>query len=208
MKNKQPVFADTCLPSLWCTVVFWSIVMNRWKTGNNLSSQRCITIHNQSCTYKTYLDYNTFCCAITQLLIIKGEHHRENLITISLAPTNITMGKVSSCNWKCALKIILIDYLNLVFHCRSYSTKTEISRVGIMSAWATALTFTPTSTAATLSEWRVAVLWSMRDPTTWATSTSCAGGSTLTTSAWLVSMTASDPAVWFQWWVWYEKKAS
>lgn len=89
-------------------MVFWSIVMNRWKTGT--------AIHNQSCTYKTYLDDNTFCCAITQLLIIKGEHHRENLITISLAPTNITMGKVSSFNvtgnahWKLFWLIILISY--------------------------------------------------------------------------------------------------
>lgn len=115
-KTNSLFFADTCVPGLWRTVVFWSIVMNRWKTGNNLSSQRCIAIHNQSCTYKTYLDYNTFCCAITQLLIIKGEHHRENLITISLAPTNITMGKVSSLNvtgnvhWKLFWLIIWISY--------------------------------------------------------------------------------------------------
>lgn len=97
-------------------MVFWSIVMNRWKTGNNLSSQRCTPIHHQSCTYKTYLDDNTFCCAITQLLIIKGEHRRENLLTISLAPTNITMGKVSSLNvtgnvhWRLFRLIILTSH--------------------------------------------------------------------------------------------------
>lgn len=59
-----------------------------------MSSQRCTAIHNQICTYKTYLDDNTFCCAITRLLNIKGEHRREHVLTVSLAPTNITMGKV------------------------------------------------------------------------------------------------------------------
>lgn len=181
-----------------------------WKLDNNNSSHWCAAIHKQICIYKTYLDDNTLCCAITQLLNIKGQRHREHLLTISLPPTNITMGKVSllcifteNTEWKHVshkLFFYIVGVDNALTNiCRSYSTRTEISRVGTMSAWATVLTSTPTSTAATLSGWRVAASWCMRDPTTWATSTSSAGGSTLTTSAWLESTTASAPAAWFPW---------
>ncbi len=68
--------------------------MNMWKLDNNNSSQRCVAIHKQISVYKTCLDDNTLCCAITQLLIIKGQQHREHQLTVSLAH-NITMGKVS-----------------------------------------------------------------------------------------------------------------
>lgn len=44
--------------------------------------------------------------------------------------------------------------------------------VALMSAAASALTYIPTLVAATPSEWTVVTGWSMRDPTTWATSTS------------------------------------
>lgn len=55
---------------------------------------------------------------------------------------------------------------------RSSFMRTGASRVAPMNAAANALTCIPTSTAATPLELRVVTGWSMRDPTTWATSTS------------------------------------
>lgn len=100
MKNKRPVVLlihRSRDPPRVCAVLINSDEQVE-KTGDNKSSQRCAAIHNQICIYKTYLDDNTFCCAITQLLNIKGERRREHLLGISRAPTNLTMGKVSLLN--------------------------------------------------------------------------------------------------------------
>ena len=76
-------------------------------------------------------------------------------------------------------KILTLSF----FRNRSHSLRRRNSRAAATTAAATVPTCTRTSTAATPSGWRAACGWSMRDPTTRASSTSSAPGSTPTASS-------------------------
>lgn len=71
--------------------------------------------------------------------------------------------------------------------------KTGISKGAHMSAAMTALTCTRTLVAATPSRWKVDTGWSMSAPTTWVTSTSCAGVNIQIINAGWVLMTVLGP---------------
>ena len=71
--------------------------------------------------------------------------------------------------------------------------RTRISKGAPMSAAVTVLTCTPISAAATPFRWKADTGWSMSVPTSWVTSTFCAGVNIQIINAGWASMTALDP---------------
>lgn len=83
---------------------------------------------------------------------------------------------------------------------RSSSMRARTSLGAILSAAVTVWTWCASWTNATPFGWKVAVSWSMKNPTTVATSTTWGEETILTSIIGWVSMTLSSPVTSFPWW--------
>lgn len=208
--------------SSYCTTAFSGRNCDEHGGKNNNDTHQESSIHKQIflsahphlwsiITVGIYLNDNTLCCAITQQSFLSFFFIKHSSLAqgqhwmVIESDANTTMGKVKKLNVMVLQKLLFLWLLTALCKkvsvcaccfCRSFFTKTETSKGALMSAAATVPIFTPTSTDATPSGWRVAASWCMRGPTTWAISTIWGEESTLITSVWLALMTVSDLAVW------------